>query len=161
VAHHQRRVEVEQDDEAAEHDLADHPEDEPGGQPDEVPPVGAPAEGGEDGHDHHDRHRPGHGAVHELDEGVVLERGDDPTLGAGRPVRAPQPGAGHPHRPARHDDETEGDEGRHRDLAVGGRSDGESVAHRLKVRGSRAPERNPGQTTPFPSVLHNSLTAIL
>ena len=129
VAHHQRRVEVEEDDEAAEDDLADHPEDEAGGQPDQVPPVRPAPQGGQDGDDDHDRHRPRHHAVHELDEGVVLERRHDPALGAGRPVGAAEARTGHPHGPAGDNDEAQGEERHEGDTAVAGGRDGESVTH--------------------------------
>jgi hypothetical protein len=146
VAHDQRRIEMGEDDEPAQDDLAEHAENETDGEPGQVPPVRPAAQGGQDRHDDHDRHGAGDSPVDELDEGVVLERRHDAPFGAGRPVGAAEARAGDPHRSAGDDDERQSQQGEERDPAVARRGDREPFAHRTPGLPIAASDAAPGGT---------------
>ena len=137
-------VQVGQDGDAAEHDLADDAADEAERQPRQVPPPGLADEGAEHGQDDRDRDDAREEAVHLLDRAVGARDVDEAAPVALGPVRAAQTGAGQAHERAGHDDHGEGQRGQQGQAAVRRRA--EPPAAGLRPR--RAPPPSAG---PWPS----------
>ena len=122
VAHHEAGREVVADGEAAEHRLADDAEREQHAEHREVAAERPPPERERARGDRGQPDEAGDHAVAVLDPRVRLERRGDAAV-ALRPVRAPEPGAGQPHRRAGEDDQREGRERDLRDALVGARGE--------------------------------------
>ena len=118
VPHHEAGREVVADREAAEHRLADDAEREQHAEHREVAPERPPPERERARGHRGEPDDAGDHAVAVLDPRVRLERRGDAAV-ALRPVRAPEAGAGQPHRRAGEDDQREGREGDLRDALVG------------------------------------------
>ncbi len=123
VAGDERRVQIEQHRDAAEHDLADHPGDQAPRQPHEVVALGHTANRTENGgHDRNDD-KPREQPVSRLDHLLVVAvvpLGDELALLALRPVRAAQTRSGEPHGGTGDDDDREQDQRGEGGAPVGG-----------------------------------------
>jgi hypothetical protein len=125
MAHDQPGRELEEDDEAAEHDLTQHADHQPGGQPHQVGPAGDAPGGTAHGEDDRHRHQTGDQPVDELDHGrgvSDLARSQAALL-AGGPVGTAQARPGKTHGSPGEDDEGQRHDGKKGDLAVGGGRD--------------------------------------
>ena len=127
-------VQVGEDRDAAEHDLADHAADEAERQPRQVPPPGLADEGAEHGQDHRDRDDAREEAVHLLDRAVGARDVDEAAPVALGPVRAAQTGAGEAHERAGHDDHGEGQRGQQGQAAVRRRAEPPAAGLHAVVR---------------------------
>ena len=117
VAHHPAVVEIAAHGEAPEDRLADHAEWQQPAEPDEIAPVGSPAQRQKPGGAGGDRDRHGQQSVGELDQGMRIQRRIDVAV-ALRPGRAAETGPGQPHGGAGEHDQGERDERRVRDIRV-------------------------------------------
>ena len=123
VALHGDRVEVDEDGDPAEHDLAEHAGDEPEREQRQVAAARLAPQRTEHGGDHGHRDGAGEQPVDLLDGGVVRRHVDELLVVAVRPVVAAEPGAGQPDGGAGDDDGDQQPEGDGGDLAVASRRD--------------------------------------
>ena len=152
VAHHDQRVQLEQDGDPAEHPLGEHGERQRDGAPEEPARHAGDAEGRDRGDQRREADDEARDAVPELDVGVVV-LGRQERLAAARPVLAAQPGAREADGGARHDDEEERGEGRVGEPLEGRRRDRER-AQALRARAGLHQETRtplPATTRPTPA----------
>ena len=141
---HGGRMEVDEDGDAAEHDLADDAGHEPERQPREVPPARLAHQRPEHGEDHGDGDDAGEQPVQLLDRGVRARHVDEPGLAAVRPVGAAESRAGQSHQRAGHHDDHQRREREQRDAGVRRRRES-AEAHdvaRLRRRYGPGPGRS-------------------